>query len=107
MKRHYLPLTVILCVSLFTVLSYRNVSSAATTCDPWVAKIVSVQGNVQTRRADQTQWQPALLNDTYCTGDRIQVGESSRADIVLTNQPILRLDQKIGRAPSELQSPLN
>jgi len=92
MKRIYPLLAVILCTSLSTVLLCRDVSSAATTCDLWVAKIVSVQGNVQARRTGQTQWQPALLNDTYCTGDRIQVGESSRADVALVNQPVLRLD---------------
>lgn len=55
--------------------------------------MVSVQGNVEVRRAGQTQWQPARLNDTYCLGDRIQVGERSRADVALVNQPVLRLDQ--------------
>ena len=55
--------------------------------------MVSVQGNVEVSRAGQTQWQPARLNDTYCAGDRIQVGERSRADIALVNQPVLRLDQ--------------
>jgi tetratricopeptide (TPR) repeat protein len=33
------------------------------------------------------------LNDTYCAGDRIQIGERSRADVALVNQPVLRLDQ--------------
>ena len=54
---------------------------------------VSAQGNVEARRAGQTQWQPARLNDIYCAGDRIQVGERSRADVVLVNQPLIRLDQ--------------
>jgi tetratricopeptide (TPR) repeat protein len=58
-----------------------------------VARMVSVQGNVEVRRANQTQWQPARLNDTYCSGDRIQVGERSRAAVALVNQPIIRLDQ--------------
>jgi tetratricopeptide (TPR) repeat protein len=93
MKGTYPLLAVIFCTSLSTVLLRRDVSSAATTCDPWVAKMVSVQGNVQARRTGQAQWQPAQLNDTYCTGDRIQVGESSRADVALVNQPVLRLDQ--------------
>src|SRR5512132_352365 len=68
-------------------------SFAATVCDPGVAKMVSVQGNVEVRRAGQTQSQPARLNETYCAGDRIQVGDKSRADIALVNQPVLRLDQ--------------
>ena len=53
----------------------------------------SVQGNVEVRRAGQTQWQPVRLNDGYCAGDRVQVGERSRAVVALVNQPILRLDQ--------------
>ena len=69
-------------------------SHAATVCDPVVAKMVSVQGNVEVRRAGQAQSQPARLNDSYCAGDRIQVGEKSRADLALVNQPVLRLEQK-------------
>ena len=67
--------------------------SASITCDRWVAKMVSVQGSVEVARAGQTQWQRATLNDTYCAGDRVQVGERSRADIVLVNRPVIRLDQ--------------
>ena len=74
-------------------LSPPLLSFAATVCDPGVAKMVSVQGNVEVRRAGQTQSQPARLNETYCAGDRIQVGDKSRADIALVNQPVLRLDQ--------------
>ena len=74
-------------------LSLPQSSFAATVCDPGVAKMVSVQGNVEVRRAGQTQSQPARLNDSYCAGDRIQVGDKSRADVALVNQPVLRLDQ--------------
>ena len=73
--------------------SYPQICSAASSCDPWTARMVSVQGDVEVRRAGETQWQPARLSDLYCAGDRIQVGERSRADVVLANQPILRLDQ--------------
>jgi tetratricopeptide (TPR) repeat protein len=55
--------------------------------------MVSVQGNVEVRRAGQALSQPARLNDGYCAGDRIQVAERSRADLALVNQPLLRLDQ--------------
>ena len=67
--------------------------SGATVCDPGVAKMVSVQGTVQVLRTGQTQPQPARVNETYCAGDRIQVGDKSRADVQLVNQPVLRLDQ--------------
>ena len=84
-------LMAILCASLCSLCP--SLSLGATGCDPWVAKMVSVQGNVEVRRAGQTIWQPARLNDTYCAADRIQVGERSRADVALVNQPVLRLDQ--------------
>ena len=55
--------------------------------------MVSVQGHVEVARAGQLQWQRATLNDTYCAGDRVQVGERSRADIALVNRPVIRLEQ--------------
>ena len=67
--------------------------SASITCNPWVAKMVSVQGHVEVARAGQLQWQKATLNDTYCAGDRVQVGERSRADLALVNRPVIRLEQ--------------
>lgn len=83
----------IVSVGLLALLLHPAVSHAAATCDPPVAKMASVQGNVTVRRAGQTQSQPARLNDTYCPGDRIRVGDKSRADVALVNQPVLRLDQ--------------
>src|SRR5688572_17513472 len=73
--------------------SYPQISFAASSCVPWIAQMVSVQGNVEVRRAGQTQWQPAQLDDLYCAGDRIQVGEGSRADVGLANQPMLGVDE--------------
>src|SRR5438034_3950752 len=85
--------TFVIVTALFAALLYASISYAATPCDPPIAQMVSVQGNVVVRRAGQTQSQPARLNETYCPGDRIQVGEKSRADVALVNQPVLRLDQ--------------
>src|SRR3989441_6452431 len=85
--------SLITCASLLGILASPHISPAATTCDPWVAKAVSIQGAVEVQRAGQTQRQPVKLNDTFCAGDRIQVLERSRADLALVNQPVLRLDQ--------------
>jgi tetratricopeptide (TPR) repeat protein len=67
--------------------------SFAGSCEQWLAKVVSVEGNVEARRVGETQWQPVKLNDTYCPGDKIRVNERSRAALSLVNQPLLRLDQ--------------
>src|SRR5947207_2152015 len=85
--------SLVLATGLFELLLRPPVLPAATPCDPPIAQMVSVQGSVVVRRAGQTQSQPARLNETYCPGDRIQVGEKSRADVALVNQPVLRLDQ--------------
>ena len=66
---------------------------AAETCSEWVAKIVSVQGVVQARRAGETEWVPVNVNDTYCSGDILRVLELSRAAVVLRNEATIRLDQ--------------
>jgi tetratricopeptide (TPR) repeat protein len=79
-------------VSIF-FLSFPPTARAAAQCDPSIGKMVSVQGNVVVLRLGQTQPQAARLNETYCPGDRIQVGDRSRADVQLANQPLLRLDQ--------------
>jgi tetratricopeptide (TPR) repeat protein len=83
-----------LLVSISSVLVLiRPGDSLAGTCEKAVAQMVSAQGTVQVKRVGETQWQQVKLNETYCPGDVIQVGERSRADVALINQPVLRLDQ--------------
>ena len=91
MRRALSRLFTVVLLSLFC-LSPKS-SFAVALCDPWIARIVSVQGRVEVYRAGQAQPQPARLNDTYCPGDQISVGERSRADVALLNEPIIRLDQ--------------
>ena len=64
----------------------------AQSCEPQVARAVSVQGTVEARRAQATSWQPVKLNDTFCPGDTIQVKDRSRADVALLDQSVLRLN---------------
>lgn len=66
----------------------------AETCEQWVAKAVSVQGSVQALKTGEERWRPVKLNDVFCPGDRIRILNLSRADIILSNQAIVRLDQK-------------
>jgi len=69
-------------------------AGGAETCEEWVAKVVSVQGSVQAQKVGKMEWIPVNLNDTYCPGDMIRVGERSRVAVILRNENILRLDQK-------------
>ncbi len=81
-------------VVIMAVLQLCPVRAAAETCEQWVARVASVEGSVQVRRSGDTRWQPIRLNDTLCPGDMIRVQELSRADIFLSNESTLRLDQK-------------
>ena len=82
----------LLCISFLAVGFSPSVTSA-TECHPIVATATSVQGRVEVRRVNVTQWQPVSLNDIFCAGDRIRVGNRSRAEIALANRAVLRLDQ--------------
>jgi tetratricopeptide (TPR) repeat protein len=61
--------------------------------EPWVVKIVSVQGHVEARKSGTPHWLPVKLDDRYQPGDMIRLHENSRASVALPNQTILRLDQ--------------
>jgi tetratricopeptide (TPR) repeat protein len=67
--------------------------AAAATCEPWVARVVAVEGLAQARRAGQAQWQPVSAGDVFCEGDTLRVQARSRAAVVLRNDVNLRLDQ--------------
>jgi tetratricopeptide (TPR) repeat protein len=69
-------------------------ASAAELCAPAIALVVSVQGIVEVRRFKEKNWQPALLNANLCPGDAVRVRQRSRAALRLSNESMLRLDQK-------------
>ncbi|MEO6562596.1 MAG: TonB-dependent receptor, partial [Nitrosospira sp.] len=63
-------------------------------CMPAMALVVSVQGGVEVRRAKQMNWERATLNVALCPGDTVRVRERGRAALRLSNESMLRLDQK-------------
>jgi tetratricopeptide (TPR) repeat protein len=63
-------------------------------CEKWAAKMVSMKGGgVQVRRAGETAWASAKLNETYCPGDTVRTLENSRAVLLLPNENYSRLAQ--------------
>jgi tetratricopeptide (TPR) repeat protein len=91
-NRWVMGASLMVCASTCMVLLLPATLRGAT-CEPSIAKAAAVEGKVDVRRPPETQWQPVKLNDTFCPGDVIRVQERSRADIALSNQPMLRLDQ--------------
>ncbi len=83
--------------------AHIEISYAATTCKLEVARIVSIQGIIELRRAQQTIWQSVSLNTTLCAGDMIRARSQSRAALRLNNESMLRLDQKTSITFPELQ----
>ncbi|ODC01751.1 hypothetical protein A3197_04620 [Candidatus Thiodiazotropha endoloripes] len=58
-----------------------------------VAQLVSLEGKVEKRIADQRGWHPSALEDHFCAGDALRTSDNSRAAIRLTNDTLLRLDE--------------
>jgi tetratricopeptide (TPR) repeat protein len=77
-------------------------------CEEPVARVVSVQGDVEERRAGGSAWVSARLNNVYCAGDMLRVMERSRAAVELSNETVIRLDEKttiiLGRGDEERTS---
>lgn len=61
-------------------------------CKPQVAKIVSLQGQVEVVRSGRAVWRLASLDEHLCGGDRLRIEAHSRAAVLLQNETLLRLD---------------
>ena len=75
-------------------------------CTAVLARVVSVQGQVELRRGDTT-WPAIQLDATLCAGDTVRVQAHSRAALRLNNETTLRLDQGtvLTLAPSDRIGP--
>jgi len=72
-------------------------SHAEETCKIELARIVSIEGTIEIRRAVNNKnniWTPIAMNDAVCLGDIIRSRTNSRAGLRLVNNSMLRLDQR-------------
>jgi tetratricopeptide (TPR) repeat protein len=93
MKRMSYRFLVLIMFAVFVLSPLFCGNASAQTCNPWIAKAVSVEGSIQARRAGETQWRPVKMWDEFCPGDMVRLLDESRAAIVLVNGVILRLDE--------------
>mgnify|MGYP000900490959 FL=1 len=63
-------------------------------CQSTAAKVISVQGIIELRRAHETTWQQTAMHTAICPGDTVRARSHSRAALLLSNASVLRLDQK-------------
>jgi len=78
-------------------------SQAASACKTEVARVVSMQGVIEIRRAQENAWQQAGMDIVLCAGDMIRARAQSRAALRLSNDSMLRLDQKTSITFPQLQ----
>jgi tetratricopeptide (TPR) repeat protein/opacity protein-like surface antigen len=76
------------------VLLSSGAGHAQAPCEPAAARVVSIQGTVELKRAGTDVWTAAMLDEGLCIGDALRVGEASRAALALANDSTLRLDQR-------------
>lgn len=69
-------------------------AAAAEPCEPLVARVVSVQGEVDVRRAGQPdRMRVERLGTVLCQGDQLRTGPRSRAALLISPQALIRVDQ--------------
>ncbi len=88
-------LALLMTLFIFYCSTYSG-SAAATvaSCTIIAAHIVSVEGIVELRRAGEQRWHRVERYQDLCQGDMVRVRSHSRASLRLSNDSILRLDQK-------------
>ncbi len=59
-----------------------------------LAKITSIQNQVETRSAAANAWSPSGLNQELFPSDRVRTGAASRASILYSDQTLHRLNEK-------------
>jgi len=69
-------LHIIVGASFFMVLGFSP-AALASSCEKWVAKVVSVQGTVEAQKAGASTWQLVQFNDTYCAGGTLRSHDRS------------------------------
>ena len=92
MRRFNTPRAYVL-YSATALLAHAGIAVAQTPpCADW-ARLVSLQGMMEARRAESSDWRPAHLHDYFCPGDTLRVQRRGRAALLLRGETVVRLDQ--------------
>lgn len=67
---------------------------AAEPCAGATARFFMAKGDIQIIRSGQPQWQPVGLQAPLCEGDRLRVGKSGSAAVVLPDRSQIRLSPR-------------
>jgi len=75
---------------LLTLSTLTSAQSEPKGCDPWAAKIVSLEGSAQIQSPSQVQWRFLAAGEYICPGERLKILDN-RAALELPNQTIVRV----------------
>jgi hypothetical protein len=89
----------------FLLLLFTTSGWAQETCDPWVARLVSLQGSVEVNKGGSGGWEAAAPQATFCSGDQVRVGANSRAALYLFNEATVRLGPYSTLRLHEIEAP--
>ncbi|NOT11596.1 MAG: TonB-dependent receptor [Methylococcaceae bacterium] len=78
---------------VLVILIAPHVLEASPSCSRWVAKVASLQGQVDIQHPGNSEWGSVHEDDTFCPGDKIRTSKWSRSTLVLSNQSVVTLDQ--------------
>ena len=76
---------------LLAGLSAPNSYAQTTRCEPWTARIESIEGSLQIQFHETNTWQEGQVGDSLCPGDGVQIHDG-RAALRLQNDTVLRAD---------------
>lgn len=91
--RRRLPVLPVLLVCLLVFTLCFSSKAPAQACDRAVATAVSIQGDIEVRRAGTNTWEPLALDDRICGEDSVRVGPQARAALALPNQTVVRVNE--------------
>lgn len=83
----------VLCALFLSISAFAQSAAPAAPCEAWVARLISYQGMLSSRRATGVQLASVRVDETFCAGDVLEVGSYSRAALQLPDETVVRLDQ--------------
>ncbi len=84
-------------IKLFLMLILCGIAFCANSqeaCQDWLAKILTVEGQVEKRLSATGQWRSLEKDHLLCAGDTVRTDRMSRAEIQLINETVVVLDQR-------------
>lgn len=78
-------------LAIIVLISLPENQLYAASCES-VARLVSLEGSIEYKTANTKNWNPAALDQNFCTGDALRSGRDSRAALRMINDTLLRLD---------------